>query len=374
LTGFTLCFCNNPSGVTVNGFEFSKDAGEQQSLGSNELNQANNCQVGISNCAGELPTDGTAAIFGLVGALFGLVLTPWITTRPVRAINQNIREMPIEVFFMTLIGILLGLVVALLMAYPLSLLPVPFNQILPPAFSIVFAYIGFTVFNLRAREIWSTLADRAGVKRGRIFAMQSSRELVVDTSVLIDGRIVDIAKTGFLGGMLIVPRFVLTELHQVADSPDPLRRNRGRRGLVKVNELQRNDIVPVKVVDDDFEDIAEVDDKLVALAIQMDAYLLTNDYPLSKVAESQGVMVLNINLLANAVRSVYIPGETFPLRIIQEGREPDQGVGYLDDGTMVVVENGSRYMDRTVPVTVTKLINSPAGRMIFALPENEANR
>jgi uncharacterized protein YacL len=321
-----------------------------------------------------MPTDGTAAIFGLVGALFGLVLTPWITTRPVRAINQNIREMPIEVFFMTLIGILLGLVVALLMAYPLSLLPVPFNQILPPAFSIVFAYIGFTVFNLRAREIWSTLADRAGVKRGRIFAMQSSRELVVDTSVLIDGRIVDIAKTGFLGGMLIVPRFVLTELHQVADSPDPLRRNRGRRGLVKVNELQRNDIVPVKVVDDDFEDIAEVYDKLVALAIQMDAYLLTNDYPLSKVAESQGVMVLNINLLANAVRSVYIPGETFPLRIIQEGREPDQGVGYLDDGTMVVVENGSRYMDRTVPVTVTKLINSPAGRMIFALPENEANR
>jgi uncharacterized protein YacL len=269
-------------------------------------------------------------------------------------------------------GALVGLGIALLVAYPLSLLPPPLNQLLPPAISVLAGYLGVSIFSRRAREVWDVLGDRMGVKRSRLLAMQSSRQLLLDTSVLIDGRIVEISKTGFVGGTLLIPRFVLTELHQVADSSDPLRRNRGRRGLIKVNELQRNNIVPVKVIDDDIEEIAEVDDKLVALAIQMDAYLVTNDYPLSKVAEGQGVTVLNINLLSNAVRSVYIPGETFPLHIIQEGRDVGQGVGYLEDGTMVVVENGKNYMDRTVPVTVTKLINREAGRMIFAVPENEA--
>jgi uncharacterized protein YacL len=319
-----------------------------------------------------LPPDASSLIFGLVGSLVGLVLTPWITTRPARALNRSIEEVPIEMLFMALMGALVGLGIALLVAYPLSLLPPPLNQLLPPAISVLAGYLGISIFSRRAREVWDVLGDRMGVKRSRLLAMQSSRQLLLDTSVLIDGRIVEISKTGFVGGTLLIPRFVLTELHQVADSSDPLRRNRGRRGLIKVNELQRNNIVPVKVIDDDIEEIAEVDDKLVALAIQMDAYLVTNDYPLSKVAEGQGVTVLNINLLSNAVRSVYIPGETFPLHIIQEGRDVGQGVGYLEDGTMVVVENGKNYMDRTVPVTVTKLINREAGRMIFAVPENEA--
>lgn len=319
-----------------------------------------------------LPPEATALIFGLVGALVGLILTPWITTRPARVLNQSFQEIPVETLFMALVGAFIGLIVALLAAYPLSLLPVPFGNLIPPATSILAAYLGVSIFSRRAREIWDVLGDRAGIKRNRVLAMQSSRQLLLDTSVLIDGRIVEIAKTGFIGGTLLIPRFVLHELHQVADSSDPLRRNRGRRGLIKVNELQRNNIIPVKVIDDDVEDVAEVDDKLVALAIQMDAYLITNDYPLSKVAEGQGVTVLNINLLSNAVRSVYIPGETFPLHIIQEGRDVGQGVGYLDDGTMVVVENGRSYMDRTIQVTVTKLINREAGRMIFAVPENEA--
>jgi uncharacterized protein YacL len=321
-----------------------------------------------------LPADATSLILALTGALVGLILTPWITTRPARAINRSIAEMPVEVLFMALIGAFIGLGLALLLAYPLSLLPLPFNQILPPAMSVLAGYLGVSIFSRRAREMWDVLGDRAGLKHSRMLAMQSSRQLLLDTSVLIDGRIVEIAKTGFLGGTLLIPRFVLTELHQVADSSDPLRRNRGRRGLIKVNELQRNNIVPVKVIDDDIEDVNEVDDKLVALSIQLDAYLVTNDYPLSKVAEGQGVTVLNINLLSNAVRSVYIPGETFPLHIIQEGRDVGQGVGYLDDGTMVVVENGRNYMDRTIQVTVTKLINREAGRMIFAVPENEGPR
>ena len=319
-----------------------------------------------------LPPDATSVIFGLVGSLIGLILTPWITVRPIQAINHTIKEMAPEVFFMAVLGAITGLGLSLLMAYPLSRLPTPFDQVVPAAVSVAGLYLGVTVFMLRSHELWDLFGDRLGIKRNRIFAMQSNRELLLDTSVLIDGRIVDIAKTGFLGGTLLIPRFVLAELHQVADSSDTLRRNRGRRGLIKVNELQRNNIVPVKVIEEDIEEIAEVDDKLVALAIQMDAYLVTNDFPLSKVAEGQGVTVLNVNLLANAVRSVYIPGETFALRIIQEGKDPGQGVGYLDDGTMVVVENGKHFMDRTVRVTVTKLINGPAGRMIFAAPENKS--
>lgn len=319
-----------------------------------------------------LPSDATALIFGLVGSLFGLILTPWIVVRPIRFLNLTINEIPVEAFLMTILGAFVGLGIGLLLAYPLSQLPVPFNQIMPPVVSLIAGYIGITIFRVRALELWEILGERSGGRRGRGTPGQSSRQLLLDTSVLIDGRIVEISKTGFIGGTLLIPRFVLSELHQVADSSDPLRRNRGRRGLIKVNELQRNNITPVKVIEDDIEEIAEVDDKLVALSIQMDAYLVTNDYPLSKVAEGQGVTVLNINLLANAVRSVYIPGETFPIHIIQEGRENAQGLGYLDDGTLVVVENGRHYMDRTIRVTVTKLINREAGRMIFAVPENEA--
>jgi len=150
-----------------------------------------------------------------------------------------------------------------------------------------------------------------------------------------------------------------------------MRRKRGRRGLLKVSELQRNDVTPVKMIDDDVEGISEVDDKLVALAIQKDAYLITNDYPLAKVAESQGVTVLNINLLSNVVRAVYIPGESFMLNIFQEGTDPEQGVGYLDDGTMVVVEDGRGYMGETIEVEVTRLINRPAGRIIFAVAKRD---
>lgn len=312
--------------------------------------------------------------FSLLGFLFGLIITPYISTRPIRRLSQMIKETPIETLFMVLIGVTIGLFVALLLAYPLAQIVPPWNSYLPPIVSVLGAYFGATIFSVRAREIADLLADQFGFKRGRLLAMQSDRKLLVDTSVLIDGRLVEISKTGFLGGTILIPRFVLTELHQVADSSDTLRRNRGRRGLTKLNELQRNTVIPVKIIDDDIEEIAEVDNKLVALSQRLDAALLTNDYPLSKVAEGQGVMVLNINLLANAVRSVYIPGETFPLHIIQEGTDSDQGVGYLDDGTMVVVERGKRYMDRTVNVEVTKLINREAGRMIFAIPESEKSR
>ncbi len=306
--------------------------------------------------------------FALLGLLFGLIVTPWITVRPVRGISSVIKEMPIETLFMALIGAFVGLSIALLLAYPLGLLGSPLDNIAPPVVSILFGYLGVTIFSVRSREIWELFGERLGVQAGRRLA-SGDRQLLLDTSVLIDGRIVGIAKTGFIGGTLLIPRFVLSELHQVADSSDSLRRNRGRRGLIKLNELQRNNVTPVKIIDDDIDDIVEVDDKLVALAQRMDAGLVTNDYPLSKVAEGQGVLVLNINLLSNEVRIVHIPGETFAVRVIQDGTEDGQGVGYLEDGTMVVIEKGRRYMDRTINVEVTKTIQREAGRIIFAVPE-----
>ena len=329
-------------------------------------------RLGVETAASlGLPEDAiaTSVIFGLTGVLFGLILTPWLTIRPVRFVSKIINEMPIEVLFMALAGLLIGLGIGLLAAYPLSLLEGWPGMFLPAAFTVIAGYLSMTLFKVRAREIWEFMGERLGVGPGRgRMQIGASRELVLDTSVLIDGRIVDIAKTGFLGGTLIVPRFVLTELHQVADSPDPLRRNRGRRGLAKLNELQRDTEVPLKIVEEDFEGITEVDNKLVMLALQREALLVTNDYNLNRVAEAQSVGVLNVNLLANAVRTVYIPGETFSIHVIQEGRDPEQGVGYLEDGTMVVIANGKRYMDRTINVTVTRLINQPTGRMIFAEP------
>jgi uncharacterized protein YacL len=320
------------------------------------------------------PQEGSATLFAMFGVLTGLILTPWLTVRPFRILRRTINEMPVETLLMALAGAIIGLLMTLLVAYPLSLLGAPLGNVLPLLVCALGAYLGATTFATRALELWDIVQNRGTRLRSPLFGSDSQRQLLLDTSVLIDGRIVEISRTGFLGGQLLIPRFVLAELHQVADSSDMLRRNRGRRGLVKLNELQRNEVALVRIIEDDIEDITEVDNKLVALAKQMDASIVTNDYNLNKVAHAQGVNVLNINLLANAVRTVYIPGETFPIHVIQEGRDVGQGVGYLEDGTMVVIENGKAYMDRHINVTVTRLINRETGRMIFAVPEGEKPR
>jgi uncharacterized protein YacL len=249
----------------------------------------------------------------------------------------------------------------------------PLGTILPAAISIVSGYLLGSAFAQRSRELWDALVIRSGSARVRLMS-QSTRQVLVDTSALIDGRIVGITESGFLNGTIVVPRFVLAELHHVADSSDMLRRNRGRRGLNKLNDLQRSDLIVVKIVEDDFEDIPQVDNKLVALAQKLEAAIVTNDYNLNKVASAQGVQVLNVNALANEVKSVYIPGEAFLLHIIQEGNQSNQGVGYLEDGTMVVVEHGRQFMDRTIKVIVTRLINRDTGRIIFAVPEGMERR
>ncbi|MBI3741805.1 MAG: PIN domain nuclease, partial [Chloroflexi bacterium] len=200
---------------------------------------------------------------------------------------------------------------------------------------------------------------------------QSDKPILLDTSVIIDGRIADISRTGFLDGTLMIPRFVLAELQHIADSPDTLRRNRGRRGLDMLNKLQKDSVIPIRITDLDIEDVHEVDDKLVRLAKNLHCAILTNDYNLNRVAELQGVRVLNVNELANAIRAVVLPGEGMHVRVVQEGKELNQGVAYLDDGTMVVVENGRKIIGNAVDVTVTRMLQTNQGRMIFAVIENE---
>jgi uncharacterized protein YacL len=198
-----------------------------------------------------------------------------------------------------------------------------------------------------------------------------NRTILLDTSVIIDGRVSDITKTGFLPGTLLIPRFVLNELQYIADSPDGLRRQRGRRGMEVLAELQKQPNILTRISDIDVDGMREVDDKLVVLARQLKCPILTNDYNLNRVAELQGVTILNINELANAVKSVVLPGEILRINVIQEGKERDQGVGYMDDGTMVVVENGRDYIGEYQEVAVTKVLQTAAGRMIFARVEEE---
>jgi uncharacterized protein YacL len=316
-----------------------------------------------------------AVVLGLVGALVGLVLTPFITTRPTRSLRALLGRISAQTLAAGLIGLIVGLVIAALLSFPFSLLPSPFGEILPFIGVLLFSYFGVAVFVMRQNDIFTLLRSRL-VRRGTEDGASdeaAGRIILMDTSVIIDGRIVDIARTGFMVGTLLIPRFVLNELQYIADSADGLRRQRGRRGMEVLSQLQKDTTVPVQISDIDVEGAREVDDKLVILARQMRCPILTNDYNLNRIAELQGVPVLNINELANSVKAVLLPGESLQVNIIQEGKEHAQGVGYLDDGTMVVVEDGVDYLNSEIDVTVTKVLQTAAGRMIFARPE-ENNR
>lgn len=304
----------------------------------------------------------------LVGALFGLVVTPYFTSRPIRALRALLAKLAAETLFSATIGLVVGLIIAALLSFPLSLLPDPFGKILPFIGVLLFCYFGVSLFVMRQTDIGNLLSGISSRREegSQMNWAQANRTVLLDTSVIIDGRVADIAKTGFLPGNLLIPRFVLNELQYIADSSDNLRRARGRRGMEVLSELQKASSVVVRISDIDVEGVREVDDKLVILARQLKCPILTNDYNLNRIAELQGVSILNINELANAVKSVVLPGETLAINIIQEGKEQNQGVGYMDDGTMVVVENGNRLIGQTKNVTVTKVLQTAAGRMIFA--------
>ncbi len=310
---------------------------------------------------------------GLVGALTGLILTPYFTTRPARALRSLLGRIAAETLFAGLTGLVIGLLTAALLSFPLSLLPDPLGHVLPFIGVVLFSYFGVALFVMRQGDLMSLFSTLSGRSEGGSGSSWTNlnRTILLDTSVIIDGRVSDIAKTGFLPGTLLIPRFVLNELQYIADSPDGLRRQRGRRGMEVLAELQKLPNILVRVSDIDVEGVREVDDKLIVLGKQLKSPVLTNDYNLNRIAELQGVTVLNINELANAVKSVVLPGEILKINIFQEGKEMGQGVGYMDDGTMVVVENGKDYIGEYQDVHVTKVLQTAAGRMIFARVEEE---
>jgi len=298
--------------------------------------------------------------------LFSYLAIPYVTVYPTRWVVAQLAEAGAGEYALGVVAIVVGLVMGLLLGVPLSELGGAAGSVLPPVAAVGLAALMLAA-TLYKRDVLLPAATSLLPGHRRSGHVQ---RIVVDTSAVIDGRIVDIGRTGFILGSLIVPRFVLDELQRVADSPDAMRRNRGRRGLEMLSALQKDSISPVEVSEATYPEVADVDAKLMAFARDNEAAILTNDFNLNRVAEIQGIRVLNINELANAVKAVLHPGEELTVRIIQEGKEPGQGVGYLEDGTMIVVEGGSRLMDTDVPISVTRVLQTVAGRMIFAQPRD----
>lgn len=314
-----------------------------------------------------LPPEASSLLFLLIGALTGLITTPWVTTRPAETARRLIIETSAEKLVTSLVGLFFGIIVAALLAWPVSMLPNPLGQYLPTITALVSAYLGSILFALRAPDIFTLV--RALFHGKELYGNLESGEVLLDTSVIIDGRILDISKTGFLRQKLLVAQFVIRELQTLADSSDSLLRQRGRHGLDILNKLRQESRMPVEVIDEIPADGEGVDEMLVALAVERgNIPIITNDVPLHKIANIRDIEVLNVNELALALRPVYLPGEVINLHVIQEGKEAEQGIGYLIDGTMVVVEGGRRYLDRTIPVRVTRYILSNAGKMFFAQP------
>ncbi len=299
-------------------------------------------------------------------AILGTLGVEYVTIVPARWLARRIRQASAADLLSGSAGGLIGLVLALFLAVPISLLPGNAGQFLPFAIAAFLGVTGAAAGILKRTELVTLLREVRGGKE-----RPHGEELLVDTSVIIDGRIADIARTGFLRGTLLVPRVVLLELQSIADSGDALRRARGRRGLDILHRLRKEALVPIEIIDRDIPDVAEVDSKLVGLARALGCPVLTNDYNLNRVAELQGVRVLNVNELATAVRPVVLPGEELAVKVIQAGKEVGQGVAYLEDGTMIVVEGGVRHIGEEVDVVVLRVLQTVAGRMIFAQPKME---
>ncbi|HVC32952.1 MAG TPA: PIN domain-containing protein [Chloroflexota bacterium] len=321
------------------------------------------------------PIQGGALPGELIGAAVGIALgfavTPYITTRPTGFVADHARKLPVKDLVAAVCGLLISLVLSALLAIPLAMLPGMAGRLLPFLGCLFLCYLGVTIFVGRRDDIFGLLGWFASPERE---PGEASSGALLDTSAIIDGRIADVGRTGFLAGPLVVPRFVLRELQHIADSSDALRRSRGRRGLELLDRLRKSSTVPVRIYDGD-ADGDGVDAKLVRLAQDLRCAIVTNDYNLNRVAAVQGVRVLNVNELANAVKSVVLPGEEIVVRVIQEGKEPGQGVGYLEDGTMVVVDGGRRHLDCDVGIVVTRVFQTAAGRMIFAqAKEHQSSR
>jgi Integral membrane protein (PIN domain superfamily) len=298
--------------------------------------------------------DSNSAFYGLGAGLFvsvGIIL-----------VERGLRRISVRGLSSAVFGLIFGLLAAKLLTDAVMLLPVDeaTARTMRVIFTLILCYLGMIVA-IRGRDEFNLIIPYVKFTRHD----QVQQNILLDTSVIIDGRIIDLCQTKFIEGRLVIPRFVLKELQQIADSSDALRRNRGRRGLDILHKIQKLERVVVKIHDEDFPEITEVDAKLIKLAKVLDAKIFTNDFNLNKVAELEGVTVLNINDLSNALKSVVLPGELLEVKIVKEGKEYNQGVAYLDDGTMVVVEEGRKIIGQVVEVTVTSVLQTSAGRMIF---------
>jgi len=321
----------------------------------------------------------TTYVTGTIGALIFLLIGLFITDsviRLLRFLEEKLVKAPVADLFFGTFGLLVGLVMAFLVSMLIELVGIPLlSNVLTMIVAVLFGYLGFTVGYRKRHELTKVFLrnsnNQTEKKAAEPVVVAKSNSKVLDTSVIIDGRITDIAKTGFVEGKLIVPQFVIGELQYIADSSDTLKRNRGRRGLDVLKELQSIPGMEVEIYDGDFEDVPEVDIKLIKLAELIKGIVVTNDYNLNKVCEVRNVPVLNINDLANAVKQVVIPGEEMTVLVIKEGKEQKQGIAYLEDGTMVVVEEGKHLISKTIGVVVTSVLQTSAGRMIFAKPQEK---
>lgn len=322
--------------------------------------------------------------YTLISALFGIIffiISPYIykgISKLVETIESSIGKLSGSEIIFGLFGAVFGILVASVVFLPVKSLLNDLSDTLGALIGniiyifadIILGVIGINIFVKRRNEI---IAFFQGLKKPSVPKEKKAKEperskfpKVLDTSVIIDGRIFDLCKTGFIEGTLVIPSFVLDELRHVSDCSDSLKRVRGRRGLDILNKIQKELDMEVEIWEGDFPEISEVDSKLLKLAQKLEGKVLTNDYNLNKVAEVQGVPVLNINELANAIKPVVLPGEEMTIRIVKDGKEPTQGVAYLDDGTMIVVEGGRKYMNQEITVEVTSVLQTAAGRMIFA--------
>jgi uncharacterized protein YacL len=321
-----------------------------------------------------IPVINNPYISAIFGALIFYLITFWAVdyfTNFIKWVEESLVKAPITDLIFGSVGLMLGLVIAFLVGYALTAIQVPvFNTVAPILLTLLFGYLGFQVGFKKRDELLSLFSKKK--KAGEEDQEQGPGKdtlKILDTSVIIDGRIADICQTGFLEGIIVIPQFVLEELQHIADSSDVLKRNRGRRGLDILNRIQKELAIKVEIYEGDFEEIQEVDSKLVKLAKLTSGVVVTNDFNLNKVCELQSVSVLNINDLANAVKPVVLPGEEMNVQVIKDGKEHNQGIAYLDDGTMIVVEDGRDFIGRRIDVLVTSVLQTSAGRMIFAKPK-----
>lgn len=291
--------------------------------------------------------------------------------------TSRLLKLPLRKLIFGTVGLIIGLLISALLNIAVSKIPGMVGEYLPLAISVIFGFVGVYIFIAQEKTVSSFFANilkdfdvlRRLASKKEEPKISGQDELIVDTSVIIDGRIEDILKTGFILGKLIITKSVIDELHKISDSSNSLKRNRGRRGLEILENIQKMKKVETEIIEDDFPQVKAVDEKLIKIAKKKKAHILTVDYNLNKVAQIQKISVLNINELANALRAVVLPGEELEVKVVQEGKEKGQGVGYLPDGTMIVVEDGDKYIGETIKAEVSRIFQTVAGRMIFAEPK-----